>query len=514
MRRGLAILVVAAACGPKQTATPVAAKHEPPTQEVRVEPPRRSGAAAKRPTLDLDQLKPDFHDELRWPLSGSTHPALEPQFAIAREFAMAGVEWEELCARGVQYRTSSTQRELLSYVRGWCFVAKRDVDNACAQLVPLLGSSHRGLSPAVRQDLANILVQEGADKAEHWLTKHNVRDVALLDVLAANFVEVGSTTDALALNRRASDSDDYASHATECRRLVKRIVLGDGGDKTVAFEELKRLAVPAKSDETCVRLWNKVACEERFPRTCHAHFLDEKIDTRMILLAEVYEAWPAGLVKQRKWWAVADTAKRALPLDDAAELVLAAWDAALRADAQCSGELAAALHNALDTIRAATKFPKERIDALAKACPRPALPAPPVSRKPMPTPPPLPPPPPTRTPPSAPAPPPPPPTPVGSGPCDAEALKEQGMQNINMGQHAAALIKFEASLACRDNSHTLQLAFMASCASGNSAKATQYYKQLPPYQQQRFAQMCMRNNTAYQPVPPKPGQNPAAQPWP
>ena len=72
------------------------------------------------------------------------------------------------------------------------------------------------------------------------------------------------------------------------------------------------------------------------------------------------------------------------------------------------------------------------------------------------------------------------------------------MQNINMGQHAAALVKFEASLRCKQNSHTQQLAFMASCASGNSPKAKYYYKLLPAAQQQRFAQMCIRNNTAYE----------------
>ena len=82
--------------------------------------------------------------------------------------------------------------------------------------------------------------------------------------------------------------------------------------------------------------------------------------------------------------------------------------------------------------------------------------------------------------------------------CDAEVLKEEGMQNINMGQHAVALLKFEASLRCKQNSHTQQLAFMASCASGNSPKAKYYYRLLPAAQQQRFSQMCIRSNTAYE----------------
>jgi pSer/pThr/pTyr-binding forkhead associated (FHA) protein/tetratricopeptide (TPR) repeat protein len=76
--------------------------------------------------------------------------------------------------------------------------------------------------------------------------------------------------------------------------------------------------------------------------------------------------------------------------------------------------------------------------------------------------------------------------------CDAEALKEKGMQNINMGQHAAALAQFEAALRCKPDSHLLQLAFMEACASGNSPKAKLYYKKLTPPQQVRVAQICIR----------------------
>jgi hypothetical protein len=82
--------------------------------------------------------------------------------------------------------------------------------------------------------------------------------------------------------------------------------------------------------------------------------------------------------------------------------------------------------------------------------------------------------------------------------CDAEALKERGMQNINMGQHAAALALFEQSLACKPDPYVVQLAFMESCSSENSEKAKLYYKQLTPPQQQRFAQMCIRMKVAYE----------------
>jgi len=82
--------------------------------------------------------------------------------------------------------------------------------------------------------------------------------------------------------------------------------------------------------------------------------------------------------------------------------------------------------------------------------------------------------------------------------CDADALKEQGMEHINMGQHAAALAKFEASLACKNDPYVLQLAYMEACSSSNSPKAKRYYKQLTPAQQQKFAQICIRMKVAYQ----------------
>src|SRR6185369_10527301 len=49
--------------------------------------------------------------------------------------------------------------------------------------------------------------------------------------------------------------------------------------------------------------------------------------------------------------------------------------------------------------------------------------------------------------------------------CDAESLKEKGMENINMGQHAAALAQFEASLKCKRDPYVIQLAFMEACSS-------------------------------------------------
>jgi hypothetical protein len=82
-------------------------------------------------------------------------------------------------------------------------------------------------------------------------------------------------------------------------------------------------------------------------------------------------------------------------------------------------------------------------------------------------------------------------------PCDADQLRQQGIENINMGQHAAALSKFEASLACKQDPYVTQLAFMESCASRNEPKAKHYYRQLTPNQQAKFGQMCERENVPY-----------------
>lgn len=82
--------------------------------------------------------------------------------------------------------------------------------------------------------------------------------------------------------------------------------------------------------------------------------------------------------------------------------------------------------------------------------------------------------------------------------CDAEGLKEQGMEHINLGEHAAALAKFEASLKCKRDVYVFQLAFMSACASSNSAKAKRYYKELPPTVRDKVAQICVRQKVEYQ----------------
>jgi hypothetical protein len=77
--------------------------------------------------------------------------------------------------------------------------------------------------------------------------------------------------------------------------------------------------------------------------------------------------------------------------------------------------------------------------------------------------------------------------------CDADALKERGMEHINMGQHAAALAQFEASLRCKDDPYVVSLAFMSACSAKSETKARQYWAKLSDEQQTRYRQMCVRN---------------------
>lgn len=371
--RGAGLLLIAA-CGAKAPAESLdnLQPQPPPTSPSHVV----HAVAVRRPAIDISWLLPDFHEELRWPLTGMNHPMLEPQFPVATELAV-GVDWQQLCARGVQNRVSATQKELLSYLHGWCDVAKRDVDAACAHLTPLLGSIKGGLRAAVRQDLANILVEQGdANKAEHWLSKHRIRDVQILDLLAANYIELGSEADAFEINRRAIDSDDSASEATKCTRLVKSIAIGLEHDVERPVNTLKAMVVMAKvPDETCERLWNKVSCA-RDHSWCSGYLDDEGIAPDALELLNAYENWPSGRATATAWWIYADNARQALPTAGAAQLVVTAIEASLAADHVCEGAMAASFNHAVEMVRGVPEGPafEARLQQIEKACPKPPLP--------------------------------------------------------------------------------------------------------------------------------------------
>ncbi|HEY5924554.1 MAG TPA: hypothetical protein VIV11_22905 [Kofleriaceae bacterium] len=362
------VVLVAAACGAKAQApapgpvttsvregpTPKTQAPTPITTTVREGPtPKVSPVVeGQRPRIDLSAWLPDLHEDLRWPLAGMDHPALEPKFPVARELAI-DVAWDELCQRGVHKRVSASQKELLAYLHGWCDVQSRNVDAACARFKPLLGSVTRGMTDAVRQDLANVLVAQGSsDQAEHWLSKHDIRDIHTLDLLAASFAEMGSSADAFAINRRAIDADRGAPEATKCRRLVRQIMLRDRWETLDEQHALERKATGPAPDETCRRLHNKLRCWDDPRIGCRGYFADEQLAQRGLWLLDAYYSWPPlEAAPWFTWWNIADAARLAVPAPGAIELSVTALENSVRAAGQCLPDIRDGLPTILDAIR-------------------------------------------------------------------------------------------------------------------------------------------------------------------
>src|SRR5450755_4409035 len=86
--------------------------------------------AAPRPAIDITDTTPDLTPYGRWPLTVAEHPELDPHFAIAEALAQPGITWQDLCARGAQFRHMSQNAELGDYLAAWCSVAKEDYADA------------------------------------------------------------------------------------------------------------------------------------------------------------------------------------------------------------------------------------------------------------------------------------------------------------------------------------------------------------------------------------------------
>lgn len=319
-----------------------------------------------RPPLELTTPTPDFHDDLRWPLSSMSHPALEPRFEIASQFAEVDVGWMELCSRGVQ-NSSGRNKEMLAYLRGWCAAVKGDADTACANLTPLLGSTTSGMRVAVRTDLANILANGHSDNAAHLIKVHNIRDVNVLDLLSANYVEVGTTSEAFAFNREAIDSDDYATAATKCRRLTKAIILSGDKQSALLFQ-VEELATKSKLPEpTCVALYNKLDCW-RDKSQCRAFYVDEGFDTALVNLTDAYYGWHQGRT-QGHWLDVVDKALSASPLPGSTQLALAALENAVRTDPMCDKTMKDWIQQRTNAFRGLLdKHEQVRLDMVIASC--------------------------------------------------------------------------------------------------------------------------------------------------
>jgi hypothetical protein len=345
MRAGLAVVVAFAACGSPQRASTVDNEEAPkPRRWIKSLPDRV--ASAPRPDVNVEQLVPDFHEELRWPLSLMSHPELTPQFEIAQVFALPGIGWIELCERGIQNRVQSGRnRDELEYLRGWCSAVKGDADAACGRLKPLTASTVYGMSAAVRTDLANIIATAGdIDVADKLLNKHRIDDIEVLDLLAATYVELGRERDAHEMNRRALEFPEPTTNALHCRRLVKDIVLSKGSARV---SELEQLATKSKvPDETCVSLYDELKCWQGPAWNCESYFKGASIDPKTIFLLSASRKWPSRPSNWRVWITVAHDAIAAMPLPDAQQMARLALDAARKSGPRCEPMIMQALRRA------------------------------------------------------------------------------------------------------------------------------------------------------------------------
>lgn len=307
---------------PQNVAKPVVRAPAPATKVDDVAPPVRG----VRPKIDLAYLVPDPTGELRWPLTASNHPELEPQFEIARALAEPGVSWIDLCRLGAQNRNAGKdKRDHIAYLRGWCSVGKHDADAALAQLAPLAHSVVPGLAPAVRNDFANILVEHGtADDAARLLAKHKITDIVVLDVLAATYVELGKLDDAYTINELALARDNRRDQADRCQRLTRRIVLQPPPPRLKPDLRTDTLFdVPMGAHPTCTRLDRALACWLSPAADCTPYFIEQNIDpAKAHLLIRAYNGWPATATGL--WEPTWRHAVSALPLAGADHLAVAA----------------------------------------------------------------------------------------------------------------------------------------------------------------------------------------------
>lgn len=331
--RGVVVAVIAAgACHPRppetlprepelEHLTPVVTSPLPPNAP-------REIALVPRPDLDLSSLIPDPTHELRWPLSISNHPELEPQFEIAAALAEPGVGWIDLCRMGAHNRhLGRDKRDHVAYLRGWCNVGKADLDGALANLAQLRSSVVVGIAPAVRADFANILVSSGdASDARRLIAKHRVTDIAVLDALAASYVEIGKLDDAFEINELAITVDDRRNKASRCQRLTRRIVLRPPPKqiKAIDLPNASLFDVPRGADHTCDRLAHELECWLDPAAGCVAYFKDQQLDEEKAqFLLDAYHGWPKGPHIWR-WWETARLARAAMPHPGADILAVAA----------------------------------------------------------------------------------------------------------------------------------------------------------------------------------------------
>ena len=360
MRGVVVVLLAVTACRPKP---PESLNREPeidqPAEPVSELSMPTEIVLAPRPDIDLSTLIPDPTHELRWPLSIASHPELEPQFEIAAALAEPGVGWIDLCRLGAQNRhLGRDKRDLVTYLRGWCSVGKQDLDGALTHLRPLTTSVASGIAPAVRADFANILVSSGdANDASRLLTKHGIKDITVLDTLAASYVEIGKLDDAYEINELAITVDNRRNVEARCHRLARRIVLRPPPKQIKAIDLPNAGLFDVRGHETCERLEHELECWLEPAAGCDAYFKDQKLDVdRAKAFAKAYFGWPTTPNSEMTWWRVARNAHAAIPHPGADVLAVTALENGLRTT-PCNSTYIKAMVDLANEIRIADHSP-------------------------------------------------------------------------------------------------------------------------------------------------------------
>lgn len=336
----LAALVLLAACGAQPVAPTLAPNPkpaEPGPGPARInyhhEDPVSRAVAVPRPDIGVSpQLaavpQPDPSDHLRWPLTANSHPTLEPTYAIAPVFAASGVSWTDLCRLGAQNRrTSGALADQSEYLKAWCDVSRRETAAAVQRLGPLLRSTVLGLPAAVRIDIANILVDAGdADQAQGVLAAAKIADLAVIDTLAASYIEVGQVREGAMLNGVAIESYDFKRPADQCERLTRRLLMAGNDERTQMIADYD----PYLSNRSCARLAHEVACW--LVRRCADYLTDHGIPAGTAPLLNIYFTWPEGTANADTWWNVGEVAYREMGTPGADELAVAAYEGAMLGD--------------------------------------------------------------------------------------------------------------------------------------------------------------------------------------
>jgi hypothetical protein len=78
--------------------------------------------------------------------------------------------------------------------------------------------------------------------------------------------------------------------------------------------------------------------------------------------------------------------------------------------------------------------------------------------------------------------------------CNAERFVDTGTQAEGRGEHDRALDEFKKAYACKPETHTVALTFMAACNAGRLDAARKFWKLMVPDQQNHLELICIHNH--------------------